>query len=111
MGKSLAAAVTAIIGAIASRGIGKSFMIMVFLGALTTIFYNLVVSVLSEGLTFVVDQLGAVNAPSGLPGSGYQFVGLGGYLADHLQLVECIGVVVSITILKWTLVKIPFLKW
>lgn len=37
--------------------------------------------------------------------------GVAAYMFTKLRIVECVSYVISMVILKWTLVKIPFVKW
>lgn len=77
---------------------------------LSVVLYNLVVEVLGEVLEFVIDQLQGVSGPSGSSGV-MSFTGFGAWWVTHLRLPECLSFILSCVVIKWTVRKIPFLKW
>lgn len=87
----------------------KTFLGVLVTGLVGVLIFNVAIDLIEAGLTWVLSSLGNVSDP-GLPGSS-SITGLGAYLAMHLKLVECVGLVCSVVLLKWMVVKIPFLKW
>lgn len=65
---------------------------------ITQIIFNTVTNVLQS-------QSGGTNP------AVVQATGLAAYLCGKLRIVECISYIISMVVLKWTLVKIPFVKW
>lgn len=87
----------------------KTFLGVLVTGVVGVLIFNVAVDLIEAGLTWVLSAMGGVTNP-GLPESG-SITGLAAYLAGHLKVVECIGLVCSVVLLKWMVVKIPFLKW
>lgn len=113
MGKVLAAFgswLATKIGSLSVLAGWKSFIVVV-LGALASVMiFNVFVDISEICLNWVVSSLGAVSTPEGVSQT-FSFAGLAGYLAVHLRLAEAFALVLSIVLLKWALVKIPFVKW
>jgi hypothetical protein len=78
---------------------------------LGVVLYNLIVDVVQECFTFALSQVNGIDGGSGPPSTSIQFVGLAGYLASHLKLTNCFAWIINVTLLKWLLAKIPFIKW
>lgn len=90
----------------------KSWLVLSAMGFAMINLYNLYVEIVQETLTFVMTQVQSVGGGgTGPPVMVQQFVGLAGWLATKLRLVECFSVVLNTVLLKWSLVKIPFLTW
>lgn len=87
----------------------KTFLGVLVTGLVGVLMFNVAVDLIEAGLSWVLSAMGGVANP-GLPESG-SITGLAAYLAGHLKVVECIGLVCSVVLLKWMMVKIPFLKW
>lgn len=73
--------------------------------------YNLMCDMLSEALTWLLSEIQAQEIP-GVPGAtGYAFANLAGYLANRLRLIQAFSFIFNITMVKFMIVKLPFLKW
>ena len=92
-------------------GSWKSVVLVSLVAFLGIGLYNLVVDIIQEVFDFASASMSAVNMGDGPPTSAMEFAGLAGYLATQLRLPECLSWVMSITLLKWLLAKIPFVKW
>jgi hypothetical protein len=111
MGALLAALWTALGGSLTALFGGWKTVILVTLLAFGAIAaYNLVVDIVEECFNFALASIGGVGT-SGLGSGVVQIAGLGAYLASHMRIPECIAFIVNITILKWIVAKIPFIKW
>jgi len=88
----------------------KALLLVTGLGFLSIGLYNLVVEIVIELSSYIINMLSTVSSPTG-PSLTADFAGVAGYLAAHLKLVECFAFIVQVVVLKWTMVKIPFLKW
>lgn len=112
MAALLAAIANAVTGGLVA--LFGSWRIVLF-GLLTAVvgilLYNLVCDVIEEMLQWLLAELNGMQAPDGTPSTAYQFAGLAAYLALHLKIIECISFVINVTVLKWTIVKVPFMKW
>ncbi len=97
-------------GLFAMFGAWKVFLVGGFLAFLMVNVYNLVSEIILELLTFVSDQIAALTVP-GSVGPIYQFTGLAGWFMVQFQVPQCVAFIVSVVLLKWTLRKIPFLRW
>jgi hypothetical protein len=92
----------------------KISAIKVFLGGLfMTIFgivlYNVLTDIINEMLVFTLDSLNGVEADT--TSAVASFTGVAAWFADKLQFQECVAFALSIVALKWTLRKIPFVRW
>jgi len=73
----------------------------------------LVVEIAEEVMQFALDTAGSVSVPSGAVqnfdlGSVTQ---LGAYFCNKLRVGEIVSWMVTCVLLRWTLKKIPFLRW
>lgn len=113
MGKILAAFgvwLSTRIGSFAIFSGWKTFAVLV-LGALASVMiFNVFVDIAEICLNWLLGELGTVAMPDGISQS-FSFTALAAYLAIHLKIAESFALVLSVVILKWSLVKIPFLKW
>jgi len=75
----------------------------------TVVVFNTFYDITQIILAFVVSRVGSES--SSLQSQSVSITGLAAYLAGKLRIPECISYILSIVILKWTLVKIPFVKW
>lgn len=104
------------LGRLLSEGFTKVLTIKGFLGGtfialLIVALYDLVVRIIEEVGEWAIDRISqATEGISGVP-SGLDFVGVAGYMAGQLRLVDCMAWVVTMVMLKFTLRKIPFLRW
>lgn len=88
----------------------KTFLVLIF-GALASIMvFNVFVDIVEILLNWMVGQLADTTMPDGISQS-FSFTALAAYLAIHLKIAESFALVMSVVLLKWTLVKIPFVKW
>lgn len=75
--------------------------------------YNLVVTVIEEVLTWVGGKLQGVDSPELLLGTlnVSEMSSLAGWLVDVMKIPECFAFMVSVILLKWSLRKIPLIRW
>lgn len=113
MGKVLAAFgvwIATKIGSLALFSGWKTFLVLV-LGSLASVMvFNVIVDLIEILLNWLVGAMSDITMPDGISQS-FSFTSLAAYLATHLKIAECFALVLSVVMLKWTLVKIPFLKW
>lgn len=88
----------------------KTFAVLVLGSLASVMMFNVFVDVVEILLNWLVGELGNVSMPDGIT-QEFSFTALAAYLAVHLKIAESFALVLSVVILKWTLVKIPFLKW
>ena len=106
---SVGAALITSLGAL--FGSWRIILYAMLISLITIELYNLVKNIMSECLGWLVAQLSTVSAPDGTPGTAYEIVGLAAYLANHLKIIACLSFIFSTIMIKWAVVKIPFLKW
>lgn len=94
-----------IFGGLISQKVLLSFLVVTVLGI---IFYNLVVEIIEEVMTFA---LSAINGADYRSMSIPSFSGFSGWFIAQIKIPECLSVVTSAVALKFILRKIPFLKW
>lgn len=90
-----------------------------FLGAflvkvmLVVVLYNLVSRIFGEILEWVVEKLGGVQSPEAVVSSfdAGSVSTLGAWILTTLRIPECVAFMMSVVLLKWTLRKIPFVRW
>jgi len=90
----------------------RGVILATFLSFLGINLYNLFCTIVTELSGFITTMLSS-RAP-GVPGAPSligELFGTAAYLAIHLKLIEQFNFMISIVILKWVVVKIPFLKW
>lgn len=88
----------------------RAFWTVGFLAFLAVGLYGLFLYGLEDVLTYLLGRLQNTNVPSSAPTlSG--FTGLAGWLLTVFRVPECIAFVIDIILLKFTLRKIPFIKW
>jgi len=87
----------------------KTFLVTVFVTILGVTLYNLISEILEEIATVMVDKLDGIQAPTGQAVA--ELTGVAGWMGGLLNLDDCLAFIISIVILKFTLRKIPFLKW
>ena len=88
----------------------KSFFKVIFFSALAVIIYNLGCDVVQEVFNFLSSKLQGIDS-SGIVSPVLQLSGFAAWLAIHLRLPDMITFAITIYLLKFTLRKIPFLKW
>ncbi len=76
--------------------------------AIPLILYNLTCDIIQEVMNFAISQISSSNAGES---PTIQLTGLVGWIAQQFQFPECLSVIISITMLKFILRKIPFLRW
>lgn len=113
MGKLLAAFgvwIATKIGSLTVLSGWKTFVVLV-LGSLASVMvFNVFVDIAEIILNWVVGELGNITMPDGISQS-FSFTALAAYLAIHLKIAESFSLVLAVILLKWALVKIPFVKW
>lgn len=80
---------------------------------LVVVLYNLVVTVIGEVLSWVAGKIQGIDMPDAL-GSTLNvgdMSSLAGWLVDIMKIPECFAFMVSVIILKWSLRKIPLIRW
>lgn len=113
MGKLLAAFgiwLSTKIGSFAIFSGWKTFAVLILGSLASVMIFNVFVDIAEILLNWLVSELGNVSMPDGIS-QEFSFTALAAYLAIHLKVAESFALVLSVVILKWTLVKIPFLKW
>lgn len=75
----------------------------------TVVVFNTFYDITQIFLSYIVTKVGSDT--TGLQSQTVAMTGVAAYLAGKLRVPECISYILSIVILKWTLVKIPFVKW
>ena len=86
----------------------KVFMGGLFMTILAVIAYNLIVEVVSETLEFAMTKI-AGQTVSGV--TNPNITGFAGWFIGQIKIPEVFAVITTIIFLKWTLRKIPFLRW
>jgi len=87
----------------------RAFWVTAFLSFLALILYTLFLDAVQDimnAFMSVADEKGIVNGSV-----AGQFTGLAGWLMIQFKVPECIVFAIDIIMLKWTLRKIPFIKW
>ena len=79
-----------------------------FMLILGIILYNLAVEMIEETLNFALSQVNEVSAGQI---TGPTISGFAGWFLAQIKIPEMLSVVITFIILRWTLTKIPFLKW
>lgn len=113
MGKLLAAFgvwLASKIGSVALFSGWKTFLVLVLGSLASVMIFNVFVDIAESILNWVVGELGSIAMPDGMSQS-FSFTTLAAYLAIHLKIAESFALVISVILLKWALVKIPFVKW
>lgn len=89
----------------------KTFFLVGFIGFLSVALYSLFLYGVEDVLDTVLTQFSTLSdVPEG-SSNLTEFTGLAGWFLSCFKVPECISVVVDIVILKWTLRKIPLIKW
>lgn len=75
--------------------------------------YNLFIRIITESFTWVLDVAGDIDAPGGAVGSISlsSYTQLGAWLVATTKLPECFAFMLACILLKWSLRRIPFLRW
>jgi hypothetical protein len=88
----------------------KTFWIVGFIGFLAVGLYSLFLYGVQDILTTMLAKFQEVQQPGTTPAlTG--FASLTGWLLNCLKLPQCLAFIIDILILKWSLRKIPFIKW
>lgn len=112
MGAIIGLAFRALIGSLAALfGGWKTWIGVGLMSILGIVLYNFITDLVEEILEFVSTQLGGIDAPGGIGDPVGSLTGLAGYIASHLLIPQCIAFICAVVVLKWTLAKIPFIKW
>lgn len=106
--RGIIAALTALFGG--WKGFFGGFLVKTLL---VIVLYNLVVEFFDEVLQWVVQKLGGITAPGGTISSFDvgSISSLGAWLVSTMRIPECLAFIITVIILKWTLRKIPFIRW
>lgn len=111
MGAVIGAAIRVLLSSSVAKWLAwKTVIAFIMTTILGIVLYNVVSEVFGELLTFVQNQMSAVTG-QGLSGAALEFTGLGAWFAQKLKVAEQVGLMVSFIVMKWGVVKIPFLKW
>jgi hypothetical protein len=86
----------------------KVFMGGLFMTVLAVIGYNLIVEVVSETLEFAMLKISGQTV-SGV--TNPNITGFAGWFIAQIKIPEVFAVITTFVLLKWTLRKIPFLRW
>jgi len=97
-------------GSFAMFGAWKVFIVGGFLAFLAVSLYSLFLYAVTDITGYMSTTLGAVSAPGGVASIG-NFTGFIGWFASTMKLPQCLSFIVDVVLLKWTLRKIPFIKW
>lgn len=88
----------------------KTFWIVGFIAFLAVALYSLFLYGVEDIFTTLLSKYANVNQPESTPAmSG--FTGVAGWLLTCFKLPQCLAFIIDILLLKWTLRKIPFIKW
>ena len=86
------------------------FIVGAFMAWLATCLYSLFLYAVTDITSYMTSALSSVAAPDGRV-SLSSFVGFVGWFANSLKVPQCLSFMVDIILLKWTLRKIPLIKW
>lgn len=86
----------------------KAFMGGLFMTVLGVVLYNLLVDTVEEIFNYALTEINGVNAGTI---SSPTITGFAGWFLAQVKIPEIFSVIVTCVILRWTLTKIPFLKW
>jgi hypothetical protein len=89
----------------------KAIILVTLLSYASIMLYNLYCTIIQEIINFAIAASADAENPGGITAGAMNAAGLAGYLVSKLRLVECFNFAISTIVLKWTLVKIPFIKW
>ena len=107
--------ILALLGGSLLTGLGRLFSgWRLFAGGLfLTIFivylYNLVADILEEVLLWIQGQIGTISIEGAT--TVLNATGLAAYLINQFRIPECVAFILTMILLKWTLRKIPFIRW
>lgn len=88
----------------------KAFFITGFLAFLAASLYSLLLYGVEDILTTVQAYTANVQQPGSTP-NFQAFTGLAGWLLVQFKIPQCLTFIIDIILLKWTLRKIPLIKW
>jgi len=88
----------------------KTFWTVAFVGFIAVMLYALFLYGVQDILSTVLTKFQGVEQPTSAPVM-LGFSNLAGWLLNVFKLPQCIAFIVDILLLKWTLRKIPFIKW
>jgi hypothetical protein len=91
----------------------KSILVVSLVTFLTIGAFNMVLAAWQQIQTFGLDKVTTALSGSGITGSvpGFNFTGFAGYMLGAFKVPEMCSFAVTILMLKFTLRKIPFIKW
>lgn len=88
----------------------KTLLLVTFISFLSVALYGVFLYGVQDIFNSVLGYVGDVDAPGSSPALS-NFTGFAGWLLSCFKLPECLAFIVEIIILKWTLRKIPIIKW
>ncbi len=88
----------------------KSFFIVGFIAVLCVALYSIFLYGVQDILTTMLSKFGDVTQPGTTPQMG-GFTGLAGWLLNCFKIPQCLAFIIDILVLKWTVRKIPIIKW
>jgi hypothetical protein len=86
----------------------KSFLHLGMTVIIVVVAYNLCVDIIEEVMNFSIIQISGASY-SGI--SSPSISGFAGWVLAQWKVPECVSVIVSFTVTKFILRKIPFIKW
>lgn len=111
----IAAAVRALLtwfggGLVALFGSWKGAVFFIVVTCLGIVLYNVLEGLFVELLNFSTSKMASATTGANLTYT-YNFADFAGYMMSCFRIPECVSFIVSMLMLKWTLRKIPFIKW
>lgn len=88
----------------------KTLLLVTFLSFLGVALYGVFLHGVEDILDSILLYATDIDTPGSSPELG-NFTNLTGWVLDCFKLPECLAFIVDIIILKWTLRKIPIIKW
>ena len=91
-------------------GSWRTFLISSFITSIIAFFFTNLVDFLRALMLRAIYLVGSV-AGNGPDSVSLTYEGLAAYFSYHFKFSECLAVILSCVLLRWLLVKIPFIKW
>jgi hypothetical protein len=90
-------------------GAWKVFFSGVFLAFLGVTLFGLANYIIEDLLGWVIAKMTAVVVPE--LGAGYSFTGFVGWGVSVFKIPECMAFIIAMVTVKWTMRKIPLIRW
>lgn len=99
-----------------TMGLFKGWKVWIMLSALVAvgiIIYNTISKLLGETLTWVVEKTGGIDAPGAVISSFDvgALSSVGAWMCTIMKIPECFAFMITCILAKWTLRKIPLIRW